>query len=154
MEERNTLEWSALEYEERERNSDWYWALGVVIVASSLASIIYNNYFFAALLVLSGILLGFFAIKKPDVVHYELSEQGLRIRSALYPYQNIKSFWVQVGSRPTLFIKSGRIFLPIISIPIPEEHAEEIHNIFVHQNIPEEEMHEHPAEKIMDALGF
>src|SRR3990167_6387097 len=91
------LEWSALEYEDKERSPDWFWALGIIIVTSSLASIIYSNYFFAALLVLSGILLGFFAKKKPDTVLYELNEKGLKIRTRFYPYENIKSFWVQIA---------------------------------------------------------
>ena len=90
------LEWSALEYEERERGTDWFWALGVVVVASSVAAIIYSNYFFAALLFISGVLLGFFAIKKPDRISYELNERGLKIGTQLYFYENIKSFWVQI----------------------------------------------------------
>src|SRR5258706_15804151 len=90
------LEWSALEYEERERSPDWFWALGIIVATSSIAAIIFGNYFFAALLILSGVLLGFFAIKKPDLVTYELNNKGLKIRNRLYPYENIKSFWVQV----------------------------------------------------------
>ena len=64
------LNWSALEYEEKTRSPDWFWALGIIVVTSSIAAIIFGNYFFATLLVLSGLLLGFFAVKKPDMVHY------------------------------------------------------------------------------------
>jgi hypothetical protein len=155
------LEWSVLEYEEKERSVDWFWALGIIIVTSSLASIIYGNYFFAVFLILGGILLGFFAVKKPDLVNYELNEKGLKIKTRLYPYENIKSFWVQRGlsdektkMRPTLFIKSGRLFMPMISIPIENVLAEEIHAIMIAENIAEEEMKEHLSEKIMDVLGF
>ena len=154
------LEWSALEYEERERGTDWFWALGVVVVASSVAAIIYSNYFFAALLFISGVLLGFFAIKKPDRISYELNERGLKIGTQLYFYENIKSFWVQIdGSgernlKPTLFIKSERAFMPIISIPIEDVMALDIHSIMLSKNITEEEMKEHPSHKIMESLGF
>ena len=131
------LEWSALEYEERERGKDWFWALGVVVVASSVAAIIYSNYFFAALLFISGVLLGFFAIKKPDRISYELNERGLKIGTQLYFYENIKSFWVQIDKdgesklKPTLFIKSERAFMPIISIPIEDVMAPDIHFIML-----------------------
>jgi len=154
------LSWSALEYEEKERSSDWFWALGIIVVTSSIAAIIFGNYFFATLIILSGVLLGFFAIKKPDMVTYDLNDKGLVIRNRLYPYPNIKSFWVQIGAnpdtnvKPLFFIHSERIFMPIITIPIHEDLAEEIHSIMLEQNIPEVEMKEHPSEKIMEALGF
>lgn len=154
------LEWSAPEYEERERSSDWFWALGIIIATSSAASIIYGNYFFAALLIISGVLLGFFAVKKPDTVFYELNNQGLKIRTRLYPYENIKSFWVQTNLngetnlKPLLFVKTERAFMPILSMSIEESAAEDIHAIMFSKNVLEEEMKEHPSLKIMESLGF
>ncbi len=148
------LEWTALEYEEKERSSDWFWALGIIVVTSSIAAIIYGNYFFAVLLFMSGLLLGFFAIKKPDIVPYELGGQGLKIRSRLYLYENIKSFWVQTEPHPILFVKTERLFMPILSIPINQVNAETIHAIMTEKNVVEEEMKEHPSLRIMDSLGF
>jgi len=155
------LEWSALEYEEKVRTNDWFWALGVIVIAGSVASIIYTNYFFAALLIISGLLLGFFAVKKPDLISYELNEKGLKIRSQLYPYNNIKSFYVQISReddiielKPTLFIKSERMFMPIISIPIENTLANDIHSIMTTKKVKEEEMKEHPSHSIMESLGF
>jgi hypothetical protein len=161
------INWSALEYEERERSKDWFWALGIIVVTSSIAAIIFNDYFFAVLLILSGILLGFFAIKKPETIFYELNDKGLKISNRLYPYENIKSFWVQIEQpkpnhrqdtetiiKPLLFIHSERVFMPIITIPIEEEYANEIHSLLFSKNITEVEMKEHPSEKIMEALGF
>jgi hypothetical protein len=154
------LEWSALEYEEKERNADWFWALGVIVVTSAATAIIYGNYFFAVLLVLGGLLLGFFANKKPDVVFYQLDENGLKIGNRLYSFENIKAFWVQMElatkaeTEPTLFIKAERLFMPIISIPIENDLAKNIRNTMLAKNIPEEEMRESPSEKIMESLGF
>jgi hypothetical protein len=148
------LEWSALEYEEKARSTDWFWALSIIVATSSIATIIFENYFFAVLLILGGLLLGFFSVKKPDVISYELSNQGLKIRNRLYPYKNIKSFWVQKETKPILFIKSERAFMPIMEIPIEEEMAMTIHSIFTSKDVPEEEMKEHPSLKIMESLGF
>ena len=148
------LQWYALEYAEKERSRDWFWALGIIVVASSLASIIYSNYFFAGLIVLAGVLLGFFATKQPDMVFYELNEKGLKVRTRLYLYENIKSFYVQTGTKPTLFIKSERLFMPVMGIPIENAPAEKIRSIMIEKNIIEEEMKEHASEKIMEILGF
>lgn len=164
MDRANTLDrkisWSAFEYEEKSRSQDWFWALGIIVVTSSIASMIFGNYFFAALLILSGLLLGFFAIKKPEIVTYELNEKGLKIKNRLYPYENIKSFWIQLdvtgetNTKPLLFIHSERIFMPIIGIPIDESVADDIYMILSSRNIEEVEMKEHPSEKIMEFLGF
>ena len=154
------LVWSALEYEDKEKSSDWFWALGIIMVSSSIAAIIFGDYFFAALLILSGFLLGFFAIKKPDTITYELNTAGLKIGARMYPYENIKSFWIQLGAHPEakvkslLFINSERVFMPILTLPINEDIAEDIHGILSARNIPEVEMKEHPSEKIMEVLGF
>ncbi len=149
-----TLEWSALEYEERERSRDWFWALGIIVITGAITSIIYSNYFFAVLLILSGILLGFFATKKPDLVHCELNDTGIEIRTRVYPFREIKSFWIQTGRKSLLFIKVERVFMPIISIPIKDELVDKIYSVMVSQDINEEEMKEHPSEKIMESLGF
>ena len=153
------LSWTALEYEEKEKSTDWFWALGVIVVTSSITAIIYSNYFFAILLIIGGLMLGIFAKKKPAMISYELNNKGLVIGNRLYPYENIKAFYVQnhnleKGHKPTLFLKSERIFMPILSIPIENEWVEGIQNIMLEKNIKEEEMREHISEKIMESLGF
>jgi hypothetical protein len=164
MQANEKLSWTALEYEEKTHSQDWFWALGIIIVTSSIASIIFGNYFFAALLILSGLLLAFFSIRKPDIVEYKLTDRGLTIRSRFYPYENIKSFWVQmhdpleinreIFKEPLFFIHSERAFMPIITIPINEEIGNHIRLIMLEENVAEVEMKEHPSEKIMEALGF
>ncbi len=151
---REKLTWSELEYEDRERSRDWFWALGIIVVTSSVASIIFGDYFFAALLILSGVLLGFFAIRKPEMVEYELNGDGLKIANNIHLYKDIKSFWVQTKDKPLLFIHSDRIFMPVMVVPIQWNMAEDIHSIMLSQNILEKEMKEHPSEKIMEFLGF
>lgn len=152
--EKETISWSALEYEEKERSVDWFWALGVIVVAGSIASIIWGNYFFAILLILSGLLLGYFAIKKPENIFYEMNSKGLQIKTRIFPYEDIKAFWIQESPKETLFIKSSRMFAPMLSIPITKELGEQIKTIMFSKNIQEEEMKEHFSEKIMENLGF
>ncbi len=157
------LTWSALEYEEKDRSNDWFWALGIIVITTSLAAMIYNNYFFAALIILSGALLWFLSTKKPELVNYELNAKGFVSHTNLFPYENIKSFWVQretfpVGDteklKPLLFIKSERFFMPIILTPIDNSMTSEIRSFLLNHNVIEEEMKETFAEKIMEALGF
>ncbi|MCM2338982.1 MAG: hypothetical protein NDI62_00800 [Burkholderiales bacterium] len=155
MDPNRKLEWTALEYEEKERGNDWFWALGVIVVASSITSFIYKNYFFGLFLIIGGFLLTLFAIKKPDLVFYEVNEKGLKIRNRLFPYKNIKAFWIKRDTdKPTLFIKSERLFMPIISMPIDPTLVEEVHNFMTFNEVKEEEIKEHVSEKIMEFLDF
>jgi len=159
MEEK--INWSALEYEDKERHVDWFWALGVIVVAGAIASIIFANYFFAIFWIIAGLLMGYFAIKKPDMISYELNEKGLKIQDRIYLYDKMKAFWVQKpltddgkAMKPALFIKSERIVVPIFSVPIEEDSIAIIHDMMLAHDVLEEEMKEHPSEKIMEALGF
>ncbi len=154
MNELEKITWQALEYEEKDRTIDWFWALGVIIIAGATTAIIYKSYFFAVLLILGGLMLGYFATKKPDMISYELNEKGLKINTEFYPYEKIKAFWVNTETKQILFVKSSRLFMPIISIPIEYSQAEKIKNVMLLKNIPEEEMKEHASEKIMESLGF
>jgi len=150
----NKLAWSALEYEDKVRNPDWFWALGVIVVATSVATIIFGSYFFAALILISGGMLAYFAKKEPRTIYYELNEHGLKIGAQVYLYENIKSFHIETQTRPTLFVKTERLFMPVLSIPINPDFAEEVEQILLGYNVTEEKMQEHPSEKIMEFLGF
>ncbi|MBP9711649.1 MAG: hypothetical protein KBD55_01280 [Candidatus Pacebacteria bacterium] len=148
------LSWSVLEYETKERSKDWFWALGVIVFAVSAAALIYGNYFFAILIIISGALLGFYATREPDMVRYEIVDKGIVINSRLFPFKEVKSFFVQKEPKPILFVKTRRVFMPVVNIPIEEDMMERIHQIFLESEVIEEEMKEHPSEKIMDVLGF
>ena len=154
MNELEKIEWQMPEYNEKERNNDWFWALGIIVVAASITSIIFSNYFFAILIVLSGFLIALFAVKTPEMVTYELNHKGLKIRDRIYPYNKIKSFWVQEENPATLFIKSERLIMPIISMPIEYSMTDEIKNTMLAGGVKPEEMKEHFSEKVMESIGF
>ncbi len=148
------LSWSALEYEEKQRSTDWFWALGIIVIAGSVTSIIFGDYFFAILLVLGGVSLGFFAIRKPELIEYELSDDGLKIKKQLYAYKSIKSFFVRTEDNPALFIKTNRIFMPVIVTYLDTVSSETVKEIFLANSVPEEEMKEHFSEHIIERLDL
>jgi len=148
------LKWSTMEYEEKERSTDWYWALGIIVVASSIASIIFHNYFFAILLILGGGCFIMFSIKKPEVINFEMNDKGIQINHSLYEYNNIRSFFVRDGEKPALFLKTKKVYTPFISASINSVSVESIRNNFLEKNVPEEEMKENLAEKLMERLGL
>ena len=149
------IKWELPEYTHKEKSNDWYWALAVVVVCGSIASVIYGNYFFAALLIIGGVLMGFFAGKKPDWVEYELNERGFKMKNRIHPYENIKHFWVdEKGAEPMLLVYSDRPFMPVITAPIQPELGVVIREKFLQNEVEEKEIDEGPTSKIMDAIGY
>jgi hypothetical protein len=147
------ITWSNLEYEHKERSSDWFWALGVIVFTASAAAMIFSNYFFALLILVSGGVLVLLSKREPELVTFELNDKGFKIKDQLYLYQNIKSFWID-KDKYILFVKTERIFMPVITMHIESDMMEKIHDVFTKKGVVEEEMTEHPSEKIMDRLGF
>lgn len=154
MENIHTIKWQALEYEHKEQNIDWFWGLGVVIFAGSVASILYGNYFFAIIILLGGGLLGYFSHQKPKMVEFELNNKGLKIENRIYLYENMKAFFVQKEGKTALFVKSNRPLLPVLYIPIDSGHTESIRNVLLAKKIPEEKMDETWVEKMLEYFGF
>jgi len=148
------ISWAVPAYTHSEKSVDWFWALGIVAVTSSIIAILLANYFFAILIVLGGILMAYFAHKEPETLYYELDKKGLKVKDRLYPYKSILAFWVDTTKNPTLFIKTDRVFLPVIPLSININVSERIREAFLAQEIKEEEMKEHPAEAIMELIGY
>ncbi len=146
--------WDKPEYIHQEKTNDWYWALGVIVICGSIASIIYENYFFAIFLVLGGLMMGYLAGKHPGITRYELNEKGLLVDKTFFSHNEILTFWVKNDATPMLFLKTKKMFAHYLSIPIENEQAEDIQAIFLDAGVEEEEMAEHPTEKIMNAIGF
>lgn len=148
------INWELPEYEHREKTNDWYWALGVIVLCGSVAAIIYHNYLFVGVLVIGGILMGYFAGEQPEMISYEINKDGFRLKNHTYPYKKIKSFFVGTESAPMLFIKLNRPFLPVIHVPIEQNLADLIRAKLLALNVAEEEMKVHASEHIMERIGF
>ena len=146
--------WQASEYEHKEKTPDWYWALGVIAVSSAVISIIYKNYIFAVFIVLASAILFMFSLKKPEIMNMEINEKGVKIKDEFYPFEMIKTFWIEnQGGEKKLLLHSSRILMPIIALPI-EENLEGRIRSALSNNLKEEEMKEPATQKVMEYFGF
>ena len=150
------VEWTIQEYEQREKNPDWYWGIGIIGVAGVVLSAVFGNFLLAVLIFISGLLLIVFSSKQPEIVAVEISEQGIGVQNKLFPYHNIKSFWIldRGESISKLVLNIDRMVNPILSLPIhPEIPLEDLRDVLL-EFVTEEEMDEPVGDKISDAIGF
>jgi len=153
--EQKIINWQAPEYEFREKTSDWFWAVIIIVASGGIASIIYKNYLFAVFLILAAVLLLVYSIRKPEIVNFEVSEKDLKIKDEVYLYSDMINFWIDKNHpRKRLLINTNKILAPLIDIPLPDEaNEEEIKNILL-EKIKEEEIKEPMFHRVMEYLGF
>lgn len=149
------LRWSAYEHEHVERGIDWYWALGIVAVSIAVTSILLHDFFFAVLVLVSAVTIALLARTAPELVHFELSDKGIRINGALHRYSEILAFWVEDDhdGNPLLLIDTLKWLSPNIVIPI--EHIEpSLIRAYLKERVEERHMKEPFTHKVFEFLGL
>lgn len=149
------IEWDAHEYEHKERSPDWFWAVGIISVSVAIASVIFGNIIFGILVIIATFALSIFANRPPSTLHVIVDERGITRGNVLYPYQTLKSFWIDIEhSHKKIILRSEKMFMPLIIIPLSDEvDVERIHDSL--SQFIAEEFHTLPfVEKVLEYLGF
>ncbi len=147
--------WQSFEYEYKERSVDWYWALGIIVVSTCVASFIFKNFLFGVFILIAGASVAFFSTRKPELVVYTVNEKGVRIGNYFFPYHKIKAFWIgEHEHHNELIIHIDRAILPHITILIPENVDVDGMREFLQKYMKEEELHEPGLHRVLDRLGF
>ena len=92
---------------------------------------------------------------KPKIIQFEVAERGIRIGNDLYPYATLESYFLDENNtlNPQLIIKSKKLFMMLLIIPIPEEHIYHIEDI-VGSRLPEEHLVEPFSHRLLEYFGF
>ena len=151
----NSISWQGYEYEHHEKSGDWIWALGIIAISSAVTAIIFKNLLFALLILVGAFTIALFSAKRPHLVHFEISRRGITIDDTLYPFTTLESFWIDEDEHghQTPIVKSQRVLVPYIFIPLKEIEGDEIHDM-LSEYLAEEELHEPISHKILEFFGF
>ena len=150
-------EWEGREYDHNPKSADWYWALGIIAVAGTLASILFGNVLLAVLVIIAAAALALHAAKEPPLHRFRLVEQGVFIGDELHPFERMLSFSVLEDVEgmlpPILSIKNESWLSPHLIIPLEGVDADAIYAYFL-QHVNEDE-HRHTFVDLVAAwLGF
>jgi hypothetical protein len=151
------LQWQALNHIKPEKTADWFWIVGITAIAISVLSIYFENFLFALL-----ILIGVFATYMqshipPHIINFEISRRGIVSGKTLYPFTTLESFCVvdeDGWDRDRILIKSKKVFMPLITVPLGQNVTPEMAQTFLTQFMKEEHLEEPTFQKVMDRLGF
>lgn len=151
------FEWEGQEYDHSPKSGDWYWALGIIAIAATVACILFGNYLFAILIVIATVTIALHSMKHPPIHRFRVVEQGLVIGDELYAFDNMISFSVLEDIEnelpPLLSIKNESWLSPHLMIPLEGVDADGVYEYFLHH--VQEEKHEHKLSDLLAAwLGF
>lgn len=148
------IEWNAPEHYHTTKNTDWYWAVGVIAVTAAVLAFIFGNIIFGIFLIVASVALMLRASKKPHIIHYEINDRGIVADNTLYPFLSLESFWIDAHQRPSkILLKSQKFFMPYISIEIDEVNPEDVRDVLLNY-IAETEHAEPLTQKILERFGF
>lgn len=154
-EETKAVLWEAPEHHHFERTNDWYWALGIVALCAAVAAFFLGNFLLALLVIVGAFVVALVAVREPSILEHAVTTRGIQLGDTLYPYSTLESYAIdEIDYKgPQLLIKSKKIFMPLLIMPIPEEYVDEI-DMIVGSRLEEEELEEPLTHKILEALGF
>lgn len=156
MSEENSgfLRWSAYEHEHIERDSDWFWALGIIAICAALTSILFSNVLFALVILIAAGTIALIARHPPELHEFEITEKGIRTGPTLHNYANIISFWVETEvGEPTLLVDTTAFMAPNLVIPLGDMNPDEV-RAFLSEYTEEVPMQEPLSHKILEIFGF
>lgn len=155
--QRTLAEWEGREYDHNPKSADWYWALGIVATAGTIAAVLFGSYLIAALIVIGAITIALHSAKHPPLHRFRLVESGIMIGDDLHHFERMISFSVLEDIEgklpPLLSIKTESWLSPRLVIPLESVDADMIYARFL-QNVDERE-HRHTFTDLVAALlGF
>ncbi len=151
------LVWEGHEYDHNPKDSDWYWSMGILATAGTIAALLFENFVLAVLIVVAAGALGLHAAKRPPLHQFRLVEDGLVVGSDFHPFTQMLSFSVLEDVEgeypPMLSIKTKSWLTPHLIIPLEGVDVDQVYTYFLAQ--VHEEPHYHTLSDVVAAwLGF
>ena len=112
------VDWTASEFINHDKSSSWY---GLLVLGSGIiAAAVYfltRDVVSTGIIILGALLLGIAAVRKPRILQYSISNNGLSIGQKRYPYKEFKAFAImQEGAISSILFLPLKRFMPPISI--------------------------------------
>lgn len=150
-----SVSWEAYEHHHTQKGSDWFWVLGIVTVAVTVAAILLGNMLFGILLFVAGLVTALHANREPRIIEHAVTSRGVQVGEKMYPYSTLDVFFIDEENPhgPQLLIQSQKLFMPLIILPLPEEYVDDIEEL-VASRLPEEFIEEPFANKLLEFFGF
>lgn len=144
--------WEFPEYIKYKRTKWWYLGAGLLGGLLIIYAIVAENFLFALIIVMVGIIIFLYEAKEPLVVKFKITEDGLELGENFFMWKEIKNFWViyEPPKIKNLYVDFKNIFRPRISVPLIGQSPIKIREKlleYIDEDIEKEE------EPVSDSIG-
>jgi hypothetical protein len=125
--------WTFHEYEQHQRGKWWYIIAATIIIAILVYSIYDQNYMFTVIIALATFIYIYLMQRQPKLVTFSITEDGVEVHEAFYPYKDFKQFWL-IYEPPTvkkLYLEFKNGVRPMLSIPLESQNPLTIRDILL-----------------------
>lgn len=151
------FEWEGREYDPNPKSADWYWALGIIAAAGTVAALLFGNYLFAVVIVVAAVAIALHGAKEPPLHRFRLTERGLQIGEELHPFERMISFSVLEDVEgelpPLLSVKTDHWMAAHLLIPLADIDADAVYAYFL-EKVDEREHRHGITDVVAHWLGF
>jgi len=130
--------WQGPEYETYSRDRRWYLIAASIFIAIIVYALITDSPIMAITFILIGIVGYIHLQKKPRVLDFTISRDGVFAGNEIYEFDQIKSFWIFYEPPHTriLSLHTKGSLAPYVHIPIHQENPSKIRKALL-KSIPE-----------------
>ena len=147
--------WETIEHTHTKKTSDWYWIVSIIALIIIFASVYFENYTFAAVMLFAVVVLFMQADRDPEKLKIGMDDQGVYINKTHYPYDSLDSFYIEdTFGTPRILIKSHKLFMPLIVIPFGDAVDRDDLEHFLGYYIDKEKLHESGLQILLESLGL
>jgi hypothetical protein len=149
------ITWTASEFHAHEKSAGWYLLLAIATIV--LAAVLYlwtRSIVTPVVIVICGIVFGVYGTHRPNQLEYAMDDQGIRIGSKRYKYDEFRLFVVTTGSSlPEVTLLPIKRFMPPLSVRyVPEVENKMLDMLGNH--LPFEERRPELLDSLMRRIHF
>ena len=146
--------WTTYEFEWFPKTNLWYGGLASVTFLLGVVGVVARSYFFVGFVVIASLLFFYYARRVPDLISFSINSEGIRTGKKMYPYRDLKSFWIfDRSGRRELSLETKSMLNPSVLIPLGDVSPGEVEE-YLERIIPAEEHMEGMYDRIMRAVGL
>lgn len=145
--------WEGREYRFEEKESDWYWALGIIATAVAIACILFGNFLLALVVVAATVATALAANQPPRMHRFAIFDDGIAVDHEFYAFENVLHFsvleYADETLPPSLSLKTRHLFSPHLVIPIVGHNPIDIYE-YLSLHLDDGHHDESPMDRIVE----